>query len=398
MSYDEIEVSRFKKYYAAGGVRACPESGRRVAMWEPETVFFLLSDHPSASLRTGLGSTAMVADGNGAETGKLLYKPWGETRYSSGNTPTSFRYTGQREDASIGLYFYGARYEACPERSEGTPVLGRFIQADTIVPQPGNPGSLNRYSYARNNPIVFQDPSGHAPQYPGDPDPNNAPCSTEWCWKNRWYRAHGYTWDAGTNHWSTLTASIEFYDEGIAQEFFTEFEIELSGSWTLSQQTLVGQAMVDFYRKIGSAARLAQLIGGGNRFIRSGNGAGPCSVAHSACTLFSTIWFYDSLFAAEESFIKGTVVHEIAHIIDFNSVVPSHAARGAKDTWFSLSFGFPKMDTITAYGQSGRAEYWAEAVADWVYGTAYKGDESTRTRQAISALQTNLIDRWIGGR
>lgn len=80
----------------------------------------------------------MVADLYSNETGKLLYKPWGETRYSSGSTPTSFRYTGQREDASIGLYFYGARYEACPERSEGTPVLGRFIQADTIVPQPGN--------------------------------------------------------------------------------------------------------------------------------------------------------------------------------------------------------------------------------------------------------------------
>ncbi len=40
------------------------------------------------------------------------------------------RYTGQREDATIGLYFYSARYY--------DPVLGRFIQADTIVPQPGN--------------------------------------------------------------------------------------------------------------------------------------------------------------------------------------------------------------------------------------------------------------------
>ena len=153
VSYDNIEVARFKKYYAAGGVRACPEPCRRVAMWEPETVFFLLSDHPSASLRTGLGSTATVADGNGNETGKLLYKPWGETRYSSGSTPTSLRYTGQREDASIGLYFYNARYY--------DPALGRFIQADTIVPEPGDPQALNRYSYAQNNPLRYIDPSGH---------------------------------------------------------------------------------------------------------------------------------------------------------------------------------------------------------------------------------------------
>ncbi|MBX7237086.1 MAG: hypothetical protein K1X65_22070 [Caldilineales bacterium] len=87
--FDNILMTRESKYYEAGGVRACPEPCRRVAMWEPETVFFLLSNHPSASLRTGLGSTATVADGNGNETGKLLYKPWGETRYSSGSTPTS---------------------------------------------------------------------------------------------------------------------------------------------------------------------------------------------------------------------------------------------------------------------------------------------------------------------
>jgi len=116
VSYHEIEIARFKKYYAAGGVRACPESCRRVAMWEPETVFFLLSDQ--------LGSTATVADLNGNETGKLLYKPWGESRYSSGSTPTSLRcaqgFASQREDATIRLYFYNARQWACPEGSEGT--------------------------------------------------------------------------------------------------------------------------------------------------------------------------------------------------------------------------------------------------------------------------------------
>ena len=33
--------------------------------------------------------------------------------------------------------------------------------ADTIVPQPQNPQSLNRYSYALNNSVRFSDPSGH---------------------------------------------------------------------------------------------------------------------------------------------------------------------------------------------------------------------------------------------
>ncbi len=39
--------------------------------------------------------------------------------------------------------------------------IGRFISADTIVPQPFNPQSLNRYSYCLNNPLKYIDPTGH---------------------------------------------------------------------------------------------------------------------------------------------------------------------------------------------------------------------------------------------
>jgi len=41
------------------------------------------------------------------------------------------------------------------------PGTGRFLSADTIVPNPTNPQSFNRYSYVRNNPINRVDPSGH---------------------------------------------------------------------------------------------------------------------------------------------------------------------------------------------------------------------------------------------
>jgi len=39
--------------------------------------------------------------------------------------------------------------------------LGRFIQADTIVPSPGNPQALNRYAYTSNNPVRYFDRNGH---------------------------------------------------------------------------------------------------------------------------------------------------------------------------------------------------------------------------------------------
>jgi hypothetical protein len=39
--------------------------------------------------------------------------------------------------------------------------LGRFIQPDTLVPDPGDPVAFDRYHYSRNSPLVFADPDGH---------------------------------------------------------------------------------------------------------------------------------------------------------------------------------------------------------------------------------------------
>jgi hypothetical protein len=57
----------------------------------------------------------------------------------AGAMPTARRFTGQIEDAA----------------------LGRFIQADTLVPGAGNPQALNRYAYTLGNPLRYTDPSGH---------------------------------------------------------------------------------------------------------------------------------------------------------------------------------------------------------------------------------------------
>ncbi len=70
-------------------------------------------------------------------------------------------YTGQRFDAATGLYYYNARYGACPERSRRDPTLARFISPDTIVPGASDPQAWNRYAYVRGNPLRYVDPSGH---------------------------------------------------------------------------------------------------------------------------------------------------------------------------------------------------------------------------------------------
>ena len=44
--------------------------------------------------------------------------------------------------------------------------LNRFLSADTIVPDPANPQSFNRYSYGYNNPVKYFDPTGHVVELP----------------------------------------------------------------------------------------------------------------------------------------------------------------------------------------------------------------------------------------
>ena len=63
------------------------------------------------------------------------------------------RYTGKERDQESGLDFFGARYYASS--------MGRMMSPDSGVDQhPENPQTWNLYSYGRNNPLVFTDPTG----------------------------------------------------------------------------------------------------------------------------------------------------------------------------------------------------------------------------------------------
>jgi len=135
-------------------------NGQRVAMRQAyeSTVTYLYHDH--------LGSTVATSDGESTR-----YWPYGDVR--TGEVDTPYQYTGQRADSSTGLYAMGVRWY--------DPQLGRWTQPDTIVPEPGNPQDLNRYTYCRNNPTRYIDPAGHDP---ADWDPD---------WVQRYTNAHGGT-------------------------------------------------------------------------------------------------------------------------------------------------------------------------------------------------------------
>jgi len=111
---------------------------------------YFLTDH--------LGSTVAITDSNGTLTSQQRYLPFGGTR-TNVTTPnslgTDFGYTGQRQldEGMGGLMDYKARFYS--------PMLGRFVQPDTFIPDASNPQAWNRYSYANSNPIIYNDPTGH---------------------------------------------------------------------------------------------------------------------------------------------------------------------------------------------------------------------------------------------
>lgn len=100
-------------------------------MWSGSTLYWLLGDY--------LGSTSLIID-DATEAGEARYYPWGKDRFTSGATPTSFKFTGQRYEDHYGfrLYYYGARWYARSASAKHNPQLGRFIGyllgADTFVP------------------------------------------------------------------------------------------------------------------------------------------------------------------------------------------------------------------------------------------------------------------------
>jgi len=107
---------------------------------------YLISDH--------LGSTVAITDSTGNVLAETRYMPFGEPRADVGSLAgTDKTFTGQRDVPDTGLMDYWARHYS--------PYLNRWTQPDTIIPNITNPQDWNRYTYTRNNPIKYVDPSGH---------------------------------------------------------------------------------------------------------------------------------------------------------------------------------------------------------------------------------------------
>jgi len=121
--------------------------GERVAMKDQgQDTRFFLSDH--------LNSVRAVTDSHGTVLTRSDYYPFGEAMNQSGISyfNSNYKFNGNHSDPD-GVYDYNAR--------SMNPVVARFLQPDSIIPDDKDPQSLNRYAYVENNPMRFRDPSGH---------------------------------------------------------------------------------------------------------------------------------------------------------------------------------------------------------------------------------------------
>ena len=120
---------------------------QRVMGTDDDGVFYVHQDH--------LGSASIMSDSAGQvmEETKTTFYPFGSYRHQAAAKLSDRGFTGHQHDDGVGLIYMNARFYV--------PSIGRFASADTIVPDPLNPQSLNRFSYVQNNPVRYTDPSGH---------------------------------------------------------------------------------------------------------------------------------------------------------------------------------------------------------------------------------------------
>jgi len=105
----------------------------------------------SVPLVDGLGSVRALTDGTGGLVQTYRTDPFGVPTATQGSNTQPFRFTGEQVDPTGLVYLRARMYD---------PQSGRFLQRDPLFGLIGSPQSLNRYSYARNNPVTLVDPSG----------------------------------------------------------------------------------------------------------------------------------------------------------------------------------------------------------------------------------------------
>ena len=104
-------------------------------------------------VRDHLGTTRMITDQAGNVCYDADYFPWGGEQHVYANgCPQNYKFSGKERDPDMGSDYFGARFYKY--------TMARFYSPDPLGGSLGDPQTLNRYTYVRNNPLRFTDPTG----------------------------------------------------------------------------------------------------------------------------------------------------------------------------------------------------------------------------------------------
>jgi RHS repeat-associated protein len=102
------------------------------------------------------GDHVAAIDGTGNVSNTRNYEPYGTMTASTGSGAPTIGYQSDWTDPSSSNVWMGARFYS--------PGLASFMSRDTYGGKLESPVSLNRYTYANNNPLKYFDPTGHYSQ------------------------------------------------------------------------------------------------------------------------------------------------------------------------------------------------------------------------------------------
>lgn len=158
------------------------------------------------------------------------------------------------------------------------PVFGRFTQPDTLVPDPSSGQDFNRYTYVRNNPINYNDPTGHCvesafwsfSEETGEPVFNYVPMRGPECDRQDQevgigngpaYLEHSEGYD--------IYAAAELRANGGYRSIYAFRSIDFEITWAE-----LAEAGSDILNSATSLAGACALVAGGVTLMTSGAGAG----------------------------------------------------------------------------------------------------------------------------